>query len=65
MIGLGFVVGEVLSMGILFNVTASMTRYTAFMTVAAVGAVCSTFFICLVKEPKLRSQTDIADKPSK
>ena len=58
LIGFGFVVGEVLAMGILFNVTASMTAYYAFMTAAIVGAVCSTFFVCIVKEPKLRSSAE-------
>ena len=51
---IGFVIGEVLSMGILFNITKSFTAYSAFMIVAIIGAVCSTFFLFLVKEPKLR-----------
>ena len=54
LIGIGFVIGEVLSMGILFNITKSFTAYSAFMIVAIIGAVCSTFFLFLVKEPKLR-----------
>ena len=58
LIGLGYVFGEVLAMGILFNVTASMTAYNAFMTVSIVGAICSTFFVCIVKEPKLRSSAE-------
>ena len=57
LVGLGFVVGEVLAMGILFNVTKHMNAYNAFMIVAIVGACCSFLFICLVKEPKLRKKT--------
>ena len=55
LVGLGFVIGEVLAMGVLFNVTSEMTPYTAFLVVSIVGACCSTLFIFLVKEPKLRS----------
>ena len=55
LIGLGLVIGEVLSMGVLFNVTKSMNAYSAFLTVAIVGTICSTLFLCIVKEPKLRS----------
>ena len=50
-IGLGFVVGEVLSMGILFNVTKDFTAYNAFLTAACTGAFFSLGFIFLVKEP--------------
>ena len=57
LVGLGFVVGEVLAMGILFNVTRNFSAYNAFMTVAIVGACCSLLFLCLVKEPKLRKKT--------
>ena len=51
LVGLGFVVGEVLSMGVLFNVTKNMTRYNAFLTVTIAGAILSTMFLFLVKEP--------------
>lgn len=54
-IALGFIVGEVLSMGVLFNVTASFSAEGAFLTVACVGACCSIAFLFLVKEPQLRS----------
>ncbi len=37
-IALGFIIGEVLSMGVLFNVTADFSRETAFLIVACVGA---------------------------
>lgn len=54
LVGLGFIVGEVLSMGVLFRITADLSPYTSFMIVSITGAVFSTLFICLVKEPKLR-----------
>lgn len=50
-VGLGFVIGEVLSMGILFNLTSDMDPYHAFLTAAASGAFCSLGFLFLVKEP--------------
>lgn len=51
LIGLGYVVGEVIAMAVLFRVTEPMSEYNAFLTVAIVGAVSSTLFLCLVKEP--------------
>ena len=65
LVGLGFVVGEVLAMGVLFNVTKNMSAYMAFLTVAIVGACCSTLFIILVKEPKLRDSSDQTKKTEK
>jgi len=53
-IGLGFVIGEVLSMGVLFNITKHFTPEYAFLTAAATGTVFSVGFIFLVKEPQLR-----------
>ena len=61
-VGLGYVIGEVLAMAILFNVTKNFSPYMAFLTTAVVGAFCSSFFLCLVKEPQLRkSGKDSAD----
>ena len=51
LIGLGYVIGEVIAMAILFKVTKPMSEYNAWMTVAIVGAVSSIFFLFLVKEP--------------
>ena len=62
-VGLGFVIGEVLSMGILFNVTKPFRAETAFLIVAAIGACCSTLFLCLIKEPKLR-KSNTSDESS-
>ena len=57
-IGLGFVIGEVVSMGLLFNVTSDLSPYTAFLIVAACGIVLSCLFLLLVKEPQLRKKQD-------
>ena len=54
LIGVGYVVGEVLSMGVLFKVTAEMSHKTAFLTVAIVGITASVVLLFLVKEPRLR-----------
>ena len=54
-IALGFIIGEVLSMGVLFKITANFSPETAFMTVACVGGVFSLSFLLLIKEPQLRS----------
>ena len=61
-IGLGFVIGEVLSMGILFNVTKNMSAYDSFLTAAGSGAFCSLGFLLLVKEPQLRER-EIIESP--
>ena len=58
LIGVGYVIGEVLSMGILFRVTASMSHKVAFLTVAIVGAIASITLLILVKEPRLRESED-------
>ena len=54
LVGLGFVIGEVLSMGVLFNATKTLDPFNAFLTVGITGAVFSASFLFLVKEPKLR-----------
>ena len=61
LVGLGFVIGEVLSMGILFNVTSSLDAGWAFLTVAGVGLGFSSAFLCLVKEPQLRQKSTVTD----
>lgn len=58
LIGLGYVVGEVIAMAVLFKVTKPMNEYNAFMTVAIFGAICSVMFLFLVKEPQLRQKAD-------
>ena len=54
LVGVGFIVGEVLSMAVLFPMTQNMTRYNAFLTAAIVGVACSIMLLFLVKEPQLR-----------
>ena len=54
LVGLGFIVGEVLSMAVLFKVTKNLEPPMAFGIVAIVGAVFSCLFLFLVTEPKLR-----------
>ena len=56
LIGVGYVIGEVLSMGILFRVTAAMSHKNAFLTVALVGFAASIFLLLMVKEPLLRKK---------
>ena len=51
LIGFAFLVGEVLSMGILFNLTKDLQPELAFALVALIGAGCSTLFLCLIKDP--------------
>ena len=63
-IGFAFLVGEILSMGVLFNVTKGMSAEVGFAIVAMVGIGCSTQFLCLVKEPQIRDKaSDAADVP--
>lgn len=49
--GCGIVIGEVLSMGILFRVTADFRPWLAFATCGCVGVLFSFFFLIMVKEP--------------
>jgi hypothetical protein len=51
MMGLGIVIGEVLSMGILFRFTADMEPWLAFTTCGIIGLIFSFFFLFMVKEP--------------
>ena len=56
LIGMGFVIGEVLSMGILFKVTDHMSHHAAFLTVGIVGVGVASIFLFIVKEPLLRKK---------
>ena len=57
LIGMGFVVGEVLAMGILFKITESMSHNAAFLVVAVVGVGVASVFLFIVKEPQLRKSS--------
>lgn len=51
--GLGIVLGEVFSMGVIFNMTKSMNYFDAFTITAAIIFVFSLFFLYAVEDPKL------------
>lgn len=57
MVAIGIVLGEVLSMGILFRLTANFAPWLAFATCGSVGLFFSFFFLFMVKEPKLRNNS--------
>ena len=59
--GVGIVFGEVFAMGILFNLTKSISYYDAFAITAAIIFVYSMFFLYSIKEPDFEM---IRDKPS-
>jgi len=59
--GVGIVLGEVFSMGILFNMTKSMNYYDAFAITASIIFAFSMFFLYSVKEPDFET---IRDQPS-
>ena len=61
-VGIGFIIGEVLSMGVLFRLTQDFTPQIAFIVVSIVGAIFSFIFIFVVREPKLRESGDYANK---
>lgn len=53
--GVGIVVGEVFSMGILFNLTKSMKFVDAFKVAGGLLCAFSIFFLLFVKDPKIVS----------
>ena len=56
LVGVGLIIGEILSMGVLFTLTKRMTPNNAFLTVAIVCNVVSLSFIFIVREPLLRKR---------
>ena len=54
-ISIGYILGEVISMGALFTVTEKMNAYMAFLTAACTAASLTLPFLCIVKEPRLRT----------
>lgn len=56
LMGIGFILGEIFSMGVLFNVTKHMSPDMAFMTVSIIGGCIAILFLFIVKEPQLRSK---------
>jgi MFS family permease len=66
LVGVGFIIGEILSMGVLFNVTKEMTPNEAFLTVAIIGGVVAFLFLFIVREPLLRKrEKDISSEDAK
>ena len=53
--GLGFVLGEVMSMGVLFNLTKSMSYQNAFTVAALVLGCFAFFFLFTIKEPDMET----------
>ena len=51
--GIGFVIGEVFAMGVLFNLTKSMNYKDAFAITAGVIMVFSFFFLIAIKDPNM------------
>lgn len=58
LVGIGFIIGEILSMGVLFNITKEMEPNLAFLVVAIIGNVIAVSFLFIVKEPVLRKSED-------
>ena len=56
--GVGIVLGEVFSMGILFNLTKSMNYYDAFAIAAGLIFMFSMFFLVALKEPDMENIRD-------
>jgi len=66
LVGIGFILGEILSMAVLFRVTKEMNPNQKFMTVAIVGNVLAFFFLCMVREPLLRKrEKDISSEDAR
>ena len=54
MTAIGVVLGEVISMGILFRLTSDMQPWLAFATCGGVGLIFSFCFLFMITEPQLR-----------
>lgn len=53
-VGVGFIIGEIICMGCLFPATKNMEWNNKFLTVAIVGNIIAVVFLFIVKEPQLR-----------
>lgn len=60
--GLGYVLGEVFAIGVLFNYTKSMNFYDAFLVAGGLFAFFGMLLLCTVKDP---SRKRIRRQPSK
>ena len=60
--GLGLVFGELISMGVLFNLTKSMDFREAFVVATIVILLFAAYFFVVIKDPdmkKLRRKMDV------
>ena len=53
--GIGFVIGEVFSMGVLFNLTKSMDYRQAFLIAAGIIFAFAVFLLISVKDPDMNT----------
>ena len=51
--GIGFVFGEVMSMGVLFNLTKTMSYFSAFAITAGLILSFSIYFLLAVRDPQM------------
>ena len=58
---MGTITGEVISMGILFPITANMNAYWTFSLASGVVAGLAFVMLIGVKEPKLRSDSPVVE----
>lgn len=56
LVGIGYILGEILSMGVLFTLTKNMTPNIAFMTVSIICFCIAIIFLFIVREPLLRTK---------
>ena len=52
--GVGFVLGEVFSIGVLFNQTKNMTYYNAFLVAGGVVSLLGLFLLLVLKDPNMK-----------
>ena len=62
LMGLGVTMGEVVSMGVLFNMTKTMNEHSAFAIVSLVIFAFSLFFLVFIKDPNLKKLQKRIDK---
>lgn len=62
--GVGFVLGEVFSIGVLFNMTKSMSYYNAFLVAGSVIAFFGFFLFLVIKDPSRKHMRGSQSKHS-
>ena len=51
---IGFVIGEVTAVGVLFRVTEQMNPQDSFFIIGIMTIILSSAFLCMIREPKIR-----------